>query len=33
MKADFKMTLDKFSVPDREQGELFAIVESLKGKS
>jgi len=32
MKADFKTTLDKFSVPAGEQGELFAIVESLKGE-
>jgi hemoglobin len=28
---DFKQTLDKFSVPDQEQSELFAIVESTKG--
>ena len=28
MSADFKKTLDKFKVPEREQGELFAIIES-----
>ncbi len=27
---DFKQTLDKFKVPDAEQAELFAIVESTK---
>ncbi|MBT6156685.1 MAG: group 1 truncated hemoglobin [Planctomycetaceae bacterium] len=27
---DFKQTLDKFSVPEQEQSELFAIVESTK---
>lgn len=31
MKADFKETLDKFQVPEQEQNELFAIVESTKG--
>ena len=31
MTADFKATLDKFQVPEREQNELFAIVESTKG--
>ena len=31
MKADFKETLDKFQVPEKEQNELFAIVESTKG--
>ncbi len=30
MLADFKKTLDKFEVPEREQGELFAIIESTK---
>lgn len=30
MLADFKKTLDKFKVPEREQKELFAIVESTK---
>ncbi len=30
MSADFKKTLDKFEVPEREQGELFAIIESTK---
>lgn len=29
-RADFKATLDKFKVPDGEQNELFAIVESTK---
>jgi len=29
--GDFKATLDKFTVPPKEQGELFAIVGSLKG--
>ncbi len=28
--TDFRACLDKFSVPPREQGELFAIVESTK---
>jgi len=32
MKADFKETLDKFQVPEKEQNELFAIVESTKGE-
>jgi hemoglobin len=27
---DFHQTLDKFSVPQAEQGELFAIVDSVK---
>lgn len=31
LKADFKATLDSFKVPDPEQKELFAIVESTKG--
>lgn len=31
MLAEFKVTLDKFKVPDAEQGELFAIMESVKG--
>lgn len=31
MLADFKLTLDKFEVPEAEQAELFAIVESTKG--
>jgi hemoglobin len=30
MAADFKASLDKFKVPDAEQQELFAIVESTK---
>jgi len=30
MVADFKLTLDKFKVPAKEQGELLAIVESTK---
>ena len=30
MGADFKKVLDKFKVPDQEQNELFAIVESTK---
>ena len=30
MKADFKKVLDKFKVPEPEQKELFAIVESTK---
>ena len=29
--ADFKASLDKFEVPEAEQQELFAIVESTKG--
>ena len=29
--ADFKETLDKFQVPENEQNELFAIMESTKG--
>ena len=31
MAADFKVTLDKFKVPEKEQQELFAIVGSTKG--
>lgn len=31
MVADFKTTLDKFNVPEKEQKELFDIVGSLKG--
>ena len=31
MGADFKATLDAFNVPDAEQEELFAIVETTKG--
>lgn len=31
MAADFKVTLDKFNVPEKEQKELFDIVGSLKG--
>jgi hemoglobin len=30
MLADFRKTLDKFAVPQKEQGELIAIVESTK---
>ena len=30
MRTDFKATLDAFKVPDAEQEELFAIVESTK---
>jgi hemoglobin len=30
MAADFKKSLDKFKVPEKEQKELFAIVESTK---
>lgn len=30
MTADFKAVLDKFKVPEQEQKELFAIVESTK---
>ncbi len=30
MAADFKKSLDKFKVPEKEQNELFAIVESTK---
>lgn len=29
--VDMKATLDKFQVPEKEQNELFAIVESTKG--
>ncbi len=32
MLADFKVTLDKFKVPEREQQELIKIVESTKGE-
>lgn len=32
LKADFKTTLDSFKVPDAEQKELSAIVESTKGE-
>ena len=31
MRIDFKATLDAFKVPEAEQEELFAIVESTKG--
>lgn len=31
MAADFKKSLDAFKVPEKEQKELFAIVESVKG--
>jgi hemoglobin len=31
MAAEFKKSLDKFSVPQREQDELFALVGSVKG--
>ena len=31
MVADFKKTLDKFQVPEKEQNELFAIIGSTKG--
>jgi len=31
MRVDFKKVLDKFKVPEQEQNELFAIVESTKG--
>lgn len=31
MRVDFKKVLDKFKVPEQEQKELFAIVESTKG--
>ncbi len=31
MVAEFKLTLAKFKVPMKEQGELLAIVESTKG--
>ena len=31
MAGNFKATLDKFEVPEAEQQELFAIVESTKG--
>ena len=30
MLADFRVTLNKFSVPPKEQGELIAIVQSTK---
>ena len=30
MAADFKKSLDKFKVPEKEQSELFAIVGSTK---
>ncbi len=30
MMRDFKTTLDKFNVPEKEQQELFAIMESTK---
>ena len=30
MAADFKMSLDKFKVPEKEQSELFAIVGTTK---
>jgi hypothetical protein len=30
MGADFKKVLDKFKVPEQEQKELFAIVETTK---
>jgi len=30
MEADFKLTLDKFAVPEAEQQELFAIVAGTK---
>ena len=30
MLDEFKKTLDKFGVPEAEQNELFAIVESTK---
>jgi len=32
MVADFRVTLDKFKVPQREQNELIQIVESTKGE-
>jgi hemoglobin len=32
MIGDFQVTLDKFKVPAREQGELIKIVESTKGQ-
>ena len=28
LAGDFKVTLDKFEVPEKEQGELFALVGS-----
>ena len=31
MLADFKASLDKFEVPETEQGELFAIIGTTKG--
>lgn len=30
MAADFKKTLDKFNVPEKEQEELFTIIGSTK---
>lgn len=30
LRDEFKKSLNKFKVPDREQKELFAIVESTK---
>lgn len=30
MVADFKKTLEKFKVPEKEQGELLSIIESTK---
>jgi len=30
MAEEFRKTLDKFNVPEKEQGELFVIVESTK---
>ncbi len=32
LAADFKASLDKYGVPEAEQKELFAIVESTKGQ-
>lgn len=32
MLVDFRKTLDDFEVPEREQGELIAIVESVKAQ-
>jgi hemoglobin len=31
MVADFKKSLSKFKVPEKEQGDLVSIVESTKG--
>lgn len=31
LAVEFKKSLDKFSVPQREQDELFALVDSVKG--